>query len=73
MEKTIFKAQLMSLSHWAILIVMLTLLSGCQAKESPLSQKAAAMEIVVRDMVKYLSTALTDPVAEGDIAEINVI
>ena len=73
MVKTIFKAQLRPLSHWAILIVMLTLLSGCQAKESPLSQKAAAMVIVVQDMVTHLSTALTGPVADGDIAEINVI
>ncbi len=73
MVKTIFKAQLRPLSHWVILIVMLILFSGCQAKESPLSQKAAAMVIVVQDMVTHLSTALTGPVADGDTAEINVI
>jgi hypothetical protein len=49
MVKTIFKAQLRPLSHWVILSVMLILFTGCQAKESPLSQKTAAMVIVVQD------------------------
>jgi hypothetical protein len=64
MVKTIFKAQLRPLSQWVILIDMLTLWSGCQTEESPLSQKAAAMVIVVQDMVTNLSTALKGLVAE---------
>jgi hypothetical protein len=73
MVKAIFRAQVGFFSHWAILIVALMLFSGCQTKEPPLSQKVAALVIVVQDMITSLSTALTGPVADGDIAEINAI
>jgi hypothetical protein len=73
MVKTICLANLRVLSHWTIFSIILILVSGCQTKGPPLSQNAAAMVIVVQDIVAHLSTALTGPVADGDIAEINVI
>jgi hypothetical protein len=54
MEKTNLRAKLRPLSHWVILSVMLILFSGCQAKESPLSQKTAALVMVVQDMITSL-------------------
>ena len=73
MVKTIFHVKLRPLSQGAIVIIILALLTGCQAKEPHLSQKAAAMVIVVQDTMAGLSKALARPVADGDLKEINFI
>jgi hypothetical protein len=61
-----------SAQDWFILIIVLALLPGCQAKEPPLSQKAALV-VVVQDTMARLSKALAGPLADRDLKEINFI
>lgn len=63
----------MLLSHWAVFVILLVLISGCQSKEPALGQKAAALVIVVQDTVARLTTALAGPVADSTLEEVNFI
>ncbi len=73
MVKTIFIRKLRPLSHWAILLIILTLALGCQPKAPSLCQKAAARVKKVKGIVADMAAALADPVAQENIKKVNAI
>ncbi|MCL4503691.1 MAG: hypothetical protein M1438_17830 [Deltaproteobacteria bacterium] len=57
---------------WPILLLLfLTVLGGCQAKEPPLSQKAAAFKKEVLDCLDRLCSGLVVAILNGDVDGIN--
>jgi hypothetical protein len=60
------------LGAWAIfLLLLLTILSGCQAKEPPLSPAAAAFKKEILDCLDRLCQGLITSIVKKDVAAIN--
>lgn len=57
----------------AVFLLICLLLPGCQEKEPPLSQKAAALVIIVQDALAELTQDLATPLAAEDYLEIDSV
>jgi hypothetical protein len=55
---------------WAILVGVVILLFGCQAKESPLAPAATTFKFEIKNCLGNLSAVLMEPVANKDVAAI---
>jgi GAF domain-containing protein len=56
---------------WVALVGVAVILSGCQAKEPPLSPAAAAFKKEVRQCIQEFSNAVMEPLAKNDVAAIS--
>lgn len=73
MKKITYLSMVINMKYKPIFVILLILTSGCQTKEPDLSQKEAALVIVVQDTISRLTKALIGPVAENNLEEVNLI